>query len=51
MLEVVKMGGDLMFVLFLVYVTILGTLLVYHILEDDFRRRLGLKEHEYYDDL
>jgi len=51
MLEVNDVLDDLLFILFLVYVTILGTLLVYHILEDDFRRRLGLKEHEYYDDL
>lgn len=51
MLEVVKMGGDLMFVLFLVYITLVGIFLFYEMLEDDFRRRLGLKEHEYYDDL
>ena len=51
MLEVNDVLDDLLFILFLVYVTILGTFLVYHILEDDFRRRLGLKEHEYYDDL
>lgn len=51
MLGVNDVLDDLLFILFLVYVTILGTLLVYHILEDDFRRRLGLKEHEYYDDL